>query len=134
MANYRQNRINDQMAKELADILRTVKDYRVANTFVSITAVDCTKDLKYAKIYFSAIGGNADPKEVRRGLMSAAGYIRTALAQRLNLRITPELTFLYDESVTHGAKIAQLLHEVEAELPKEPAGNEESPSAEEDPS
>lgn len=114
MGNYRQHRVNEEMAKELADILRSVKDYRVTNALISITRVDCTKDLKYAKIYFSCVG-KAGAGEVLAGLKSAQGYIRSALATRLNLRQTPELNFIYDESMEHGAHILQLLHEVGAD-------------------
>jgi ribosome-binding factor A len=114
MGNYRQHRVNEEMAKELADILRSVKDYRVTNALISITRVDCTKDLKYAKVYFSCVG-KASASEVLAGLKSAQGYIRSALATRLNLRQTPELNFIYDESMEHGAHILQLLHEVGAD-------------------
>jgi len=112
MPNYRRGRINEEMAKELAVILRTVKDYRVSKSFVSITAVDCTPDLKYAKVYFSAVGAGADRKEITKGLESAAGYIRSRLAESLNLRATPELQFIWDQSMEHGAHINQLLKQV----------------------
>ena len=95
MANYRRGRINDEVQKELASILRDVKDPRVKDAFVSVTAVDVTPDLKYAKIYYSSLMG--DKKEVAKGLKSSSGYIRSQIAQRLNLRITPELTFILDE-------------------------------------
>ena len=87
MANYRRGRINDEVQKELASILRDVKDPRVSGAFVSVTAVDVTPDLKFAKIYYSALMG--DKKELAKGLKAASGYIRSQIAQRLNLRITP---------------------------------------------
>lgn len=108
MANYRRARINDEVQRELASILRDVKDPRVKDAFVSVTAVDVTPDLKYAKIYYSSLMG--DPKELSRGLRAASGYIRSQIAQRLNLRITPELTFIHDDSVAHGAHISKLLN------------------------
>ncbi len=108
MANYRRARINDEVQKEMAAILRDVKDPRVKDAFVSVTAVDVTPDLKYAKIYYSALMG--DKKEVARGLRAASGYIRSQIAQRLNLRITPEITFIHDDSVAHGAHISKLLN------------------------
>jgi len=116
MAGYRIHRINEEMSKELAEILRTVKDPRVSGSFISITGVDCTPDLKYAKIWFSAIGKRSDAEEIRKGLVSAHGYIRRCLAERLNLRMTPELSFIHDESLEHGAHITKLLHGVEEEL------------------
>lgn len=110
MANYRRARINDEVQREMASILREVKDPRVKDAFVSVTAVDVTPDLKYAKIYYSALMG--DKKELARGLRAASGFIRSQIAQRLNLRITPELTFILDDSVEHGAHIAKLLNSI----------------------
>ena len=112
MANYRRGRINEEMTKELTKILPTVKDPRVSSAFISITAVDCTADLKYAKIYYSSMGGKDSDEGVRDGLKSATGYIRRALAQTLNLRQTPELTFIRDNSVENGAHIAELLESI----------------------
>lgn len=108
MANYRRGRINDEMQKEVANILRGVKDPRVGDAFVTVTAVDVTPDLKYAKIYYSALRG--DEKETAKGLKAAAGYIRRELASSMNLRITPELTFVRDDSVAYGAHIADLIN------------------------
>lgn len=107
MANYRRGRINDEVQKEIAGILREVKDPRVSKAFVSITGAEVTPDLKYAKIYYSALYG--DKKEVRLGLRAAAGFIRGQLARRMNLRMTPELTFIEDGSIEHGAKISKIL-------------------------
>lgn len=111
MANYRRGRINDEMRKELAQVLREVKDPRVSQAFISVTAVDVTPDLKFAKVYYSAMNG--DPKEVAKGLKSSAGYIRRQLAQTMNLRMTPELSFLEDHSIAHGAHISKLLNSIE---------------------
>lgn len=110
MANYRRGRINDEVQRELASILRDVKDPRVSGAFVSVTAVDVTPDLKFAKIYYSSLMG--DKKELARGLRVASGFIRSQIAQRLNLRITPELTFILDDSVAHGAHISKLLNSI----------------------
>ena len=111
MANYRRGRINDEMQKEIAVILREVKDPRVCDAFISVTAAEVTPDLKYAKIYYSAMRG--DPKEVRQGLKSSSGFIRRQVAQRLNLRATPELTFVEDTSIAYGARIQSLLSSLE---------------------
>lgn len=116
MANYRRDRINDAMAKELVEILRTVKDPRVSSAFVSVTGVDCTPDLKYAKVFYSSLGGKDDEKGVQKGLDSAVGYVRKQLAVRLDLRQTPELKFIRDHSMEHGAHIMGILKKVEAEL------------------
>ena len=111
MAKYRRGRINEEMQKELTVILRRVKDPRVSDAFISITAADCTADLKYAKIYYSAMGG--DKKEIAKGLKAASGFIRRELAGSLNLRMTPELTFIEDASVAYGAHIASILNNLE---------------------
>ena len=108
MANYRRGRINDEMLKEVAMILREVKDPRVSKAFVSVTAAEVTPDLKYAKIYYSFLQGD-DPKEVDKGLKAASGFVRGQIARRMNLRITPEITFVRDNSIKHGAHIATLL-------------------------
>lgn len=107
MAKYRQGRINEEIQREMTSILRRVKDPRVSDAFISVTAADCTADLKYAKIYYSALSG--DPKEIAKGLKAATGFIRRELARSLNLRITPELTFLPDSSIAYGAHIASIL-------------------------
>ena len=111
MANYRRGRINDEMKKELSMVLREVKDPRLKDAFISITAVEVTGDLKFAKVYYSAMMG--DKKEIAKGLKSSAGYIRREIAQRLNLRMTPEFTFCEDHSIEHGAKISKLLNGIE---------------------
>ena len=125
MAKYRRGRINDEMCKELANAIRLVKDPRVSDAFISITGAEVTPDLKYAKIFYSALRG--DPKETAKGLKSSAGFLRREIAQRMNLRITPELTFCYDESITYGAHISKLLSKA---MPAEGEAAEEN--AEED--
>ena len=117
MAKYRRGRINDEMCKELANAIRLVKDPRVSDAFVSITGAEVSPDLKYAKIFYSALRG--DPKETAKGLRSSAGFLRREIAQRMNLRITPELTFCYDESITYGAHISKLLGQAMPETAKE---------------
>ena len=106
-ASFKKMRVNEEIARELGDILRTVKDPRVSSAFISIVNVDTTPDLKYCKIRFSVYNGNTS--ETSKGLKSAAGYIRKELAARLNLRLTPELTFIPDTSIEHGAHISALI-------------------------
>lgn len=110
MAKYRRGRINEEMMKETAMILREVKDPRVSEAFISVTGAEVTADLKYAKIWYSAMQG--DPKEIAIGLNAATGFIRRQLAQRLNLRITPELTFVPDTSIAYGAHISDILSKI----------------------
>ena len=115
MAKYRQGRINDEMQKEIAEILREVKDPRVSGAFISVIGVDATPDLKFAKVYYSVLTG--DKKEISKGLRSSAGYIRAQLAKRMNLRMTPELSFYEDHSIEHGAHISKLLAGIEISEP-----------------
>ena len=124
MAKYRRDRINDEMRREMMDILRKVKDPRVQDAFVSVTAVDCTADLKYAKIYYSALRG--DEKELAKGLKAATRFIRRELAAGLNLRITPELTFVRDSSITYGAHISSILNTLDISDEEEPSGDGQS--------
>ncbi len=123
MAKYRQGRINDEMQKEIAGILRTVKDPRVSEAFISITGVEATPDLKYAKVYYSVLSGDA--KEIAKGLKSSAGYIRGQLAKKMNLRMTPELTFAPDTSIAYGAHISKILSGIEISAPEEETETEE---------
>ena len=123
MANYRRGRINDEMQKTLAEILREVKDPRVSGAFVSVTGVDVTPDLKYAKVYYSALQG--DKKEVYLGLKSSAGFIRRQVAQRMNLRATPEFTFVEDQSIAYGAHISSLLNSITISEPDDDEGEEQ---------
>ena len=110
MASYRKDRINEDMLRELPQIIRSVKDPRVNSGFVTITHCDVSGDLKFAKIYFSVL--NADASEVKKGLISAKGFIRHEIAERLNMRNTPELTFVYDDSIEKGDKISKILTEI----------------------
>ncbi len=118
MPKYRRNRINDAVARETSEILRDIKDPRISSVMVTVTSADVTADLKYAKIFYSTLG-EADEKELARGLKSAAPFVRRELASRLNLRITPELTFVRDEGVRYGADIAAILAKISSEAPGE---------------
>lgn len=112
MAKYRRGRINDAVAQELAIALGDVREPKVVDNFVSITRAEVAPDLKYATVYYSCIG---DAKEAGAGLKKCTGMLRHHLAVTLNLRITPELNFVKDGSIEHGARIAKLLDELEAE-------------------
>ena len=125
--HYHTNRVNDDIARELMYILQNVKDPRVSKSFVSVTKTETTPDLKYCKIYYSNLSGN--DKEVKTGLYSAIGYIRRELSSRLALRNTPELSFIKDTGAEHGARISELLKEIEAEAPEE-SEKQESASTE----
>ena len=109
MSKYRKDRVNDAVAQELSVALRELSDPRIAERLVSITHAEVSPDLKIAKVYFSTI---EEPKETGKLLDKASGLLRHLLAERLNLRITPELVFVYDDSLKHGARIAELLDSI----------------------
>jgi ribosome-binding factor A len=109
MPSYRRGRINDAVAQELAVALRDVREPKVQNNFVSVTRAEVAPDLKFATVYFSCIG---DTEEAALGLKKCTGMLRHHLAVTLNLRITPELRFVKDGSIEHGAKIARALEEI----------------------
>ena len=109
MANYRRGRINDAVAQELGIAIGNLREPKVVNNFITITRAEVAPDLKYATVYFSCMG---DGKEAEAGLRKCTGILRHHLAVTLNLRITPELHFVKDGSIEHGAKIAKLLEEI----------------------
>ena len=118
MSSTRMGRINEEIQKELSQLIRTVKDPRVQG-LISITRVDTTADLKYAKVYVSVLD-NTDADQVVKGLKSAAGYLRRELGHALSLRATPELTFIRDDSIDHGAHILSILRDPNAVKPENP--------------
>ena len=118
MASNRMGRINEEVQRELAALIPTVKDPRVTG-MISVTAVEVTQDLKYAKVYISVLDKD-DSGQVLKGLKSAAGYLRRELGRTLNLRATPELTFFRDDSMAKGAHILEMLRDPEVVKPANP--------------
>lgn len=119
MASNRMGRINEEIQRELANLIRTVKDPRV-HGLVSITAVEATPDLRWAKVYVSVLD-KSDVNEVVKGLKSAGGYLRRELGRALQLRYTPELIFEKDASIDKGAHILDLLRDPSVVKPANPA-------------
>jgi ribosome-binding factor A len=119
MAGYRKNKIDGAFTEECARIIREVKDPRVSGAMISITGSDVSADLKYAKIYYS-VYGECDEKELKKGLKSAAPFFRSRLAETINLRQTPEITFVRDEGMKRGAEISALIKKIEEEREKTP--------------
>ena len=112
MASNRIGRINEEIQKELSALLRNLKDPRVQDTMISITHVETTPDLRYAKIYVSFLQEER-AKDALKGLKSAGGYLRRELGQSLQLRYTPELVWELDDSITYGAKMLKLINSLE---------------------
>ena len=118
MAANRINRINEEIQKAMAELLRNVKDPRVSGTMISITRVETTPDLRYAKIYVSFLE-EAKAKDALKGLDSAAGYLRRELGAALQLRHTPCLQWAFDDSITYGAKMLKLINSLDTGENKE---------------
>lgn len=109
-------RINSEVMRELSGIIREdIKDPRVG-MMTSVVAVEVTPDLKYAKAYISVLGSDEEAKGTIEGLKSAEGYIRRQLAQRLNLRNTPQITFVLDQSIEYGVNMSRKIDEVTKNL------------------
>ena len=119
MASNRINRINEEIQKELSSLFRELKDPRVQGGMVTITHVDTTSDLRYARIFVSVLD-KAQEKDVVKGLKSAAGYLRRELGASLRLRYTPELQFIGDNSIEYGAHILELLRDPNVVKPANP--------------
>ena len=121
MPSNRIGRVNEEIQREMSSLIRTVKDPRVADAgMVSVTAVETTPDLKYAKIYVSVLDKSASAQALK-GLKSASGYLRRELGRALNLRNTPELSFVRDDSIDKGAHILDMLRDPEVVKPANPA-------------
>ena len=112
MASNRIGRINEEIQKELSSLLRSVKDPRVQDTMISITHVETTPDLRYAKIYVSFLQEDR-AADAMKGLKSAGGWLRRQLSSALQLRYTPELVWALDDSITYGAKMLELINSLE---------------------
>ena len=109
----RSERLGELILAEISEVIaRNLKDPRIG--FVTLTRVKMSDDLRYAKVFASIIGSPAEKGRTLQGLSSATGYIRRHLGRALHLRYTPEITFLLDESLEHGANIARLLRQLEA--------------------
>jgi ribosome-binding factor A len=113
MPTNKLNRTNDDIQRVLSTLLRSIKDPRVnQGGMISVTHVETTGDLRYAKVWLSVLG-EFDEREFRRGLRSASGWLRRELGGALSLRSTPELVFEIDKSIEHGAHINRLLRDLE---------------------
>jgi len=106
---YRIERVNQLIRQEISELLRReVKDPRL-NRFVSITEVETSSDLKYAKVFVSCLGSDEEIKEVLSTLKTASGFLHNELTKRLTLRHIPELDFRWDDSIEKGARILELI-------------------------
>lgn len=110
--SIKNTRINGEVLRELSNIIRTeIKDPRI-NPMTSVVSVNVTPDLKQCKAYVSVLGDEESQKSTIEGLRSAEGYIRKQLAMAINLRNTPEITFVLDQSIEYGVNMSRLIDEV----------------------
>lgn len=110
--SVKNTRINGEVLKELSNIIRSeIKDPRI-NPMTSVVAVEVAPDLKTCKAYISVLGDEKSQKDTITGLKSAEGYIRRQLAKTVNLRNTPEIRFILDQSIEYGINMSKLIDEV----------------------
>ncbi len=102
------DKINEEVRRELASVIRELKDSRIP-MMTSVVTVNVTNDLRYAKAYISVMGDKETQKKALEGLKSAAGFVRREMGKRVDLRYTPEFIFELDHSIEHGAYIEELL-------------------------
>ncbi len=106
------SRMNGEVQKELSKIIsRDIKDPRI-HPMTSVVSVDVTPDLKFAKVFVSVLGNDEDKEKTRKGLTSASSHIRSLLAKSLNLRNTPELTFVIDDSIEYGVSMSKKIDDL----------------------
>ena len=129
MPSNRIGRINEEIQRELSDQFRRLKDPRVSSGMVSITRVDTTGDLRYARVYISVLDKRQE-KDVLKGLKSASGFLRRELGRALQLRYTPELQFIADDSIQYGAHILEVLRDPDKVKPVNPNNDAVLPDGE----
>ena len=114
MTGHRANKVAEEIKKEIIQLIRDkLKDPRIG--FVTVTAVEVTPDIRYAKIFVSILGSEEEKKKTLEVLQKSQGFMRSELGKRMRLRYTPELTFKFDSSIEYGARIMELLVGVKGE-------------------
>jgi ribosome-binding factor A len=112
MSRLRPERVQEALRQEISKvILEDIKDPRIG--FLTITKVELTKDLRYAKVFFSVLGGAKEKALALKGLNSAKGYIKGEVADRIKLRLVPDISFRIDESIEHTREIYDLFRKIE---------------------
>ena len=115
--SIKNTRINSEVQRELSEIIsREIKDPRI-HPMTTVVAVEVTPDLKYCKAYISVLGSEEAGKETIKGLKSAEGFVRRQLASRINLRNTPEITFVLDQSIEYGVRMSKMIDDVTKDIP-----------------
>ena len=116
--SVKNTRINGEVQKELANLIRgEIKDPRIS-PWTSVVSVEVSPDLKPCKAWISVLGNEDDIQNTLKGLQSAEGYIRRELAKRINLRNTPEIRFIMDQSIAYGVNMSKKIDDVIATIPE----------------
>ena len=115
--SIKNSRISEEVSHELSKIIRELKDPRI-NIMTSVVGCEVTPDLKFCKAYISVLGDEQSQKDTYEGLNSAVGYIRRTLAKNINLRNTPQITFVMDQSIERGVYMSQRIDEINRDLNK----------------
>lgn len=113
MAGYRQDRMSEDIKREIVSVISELKDPRVAGKLLTVVRVDVSRDLSYAKAYISSLEGIESAKEAVKGLKNAEGYIKNHVSKALRLRVTPEIHFVADDSIERGMEITRLINDAE---------------------
>ncbi len=113
MAKFRQQKIDEEMKRELSALIPSLKDPRLSGHMISVVSVLVTKDLRFAKVYISVFGNQEQCKAVIDGLNSSAGFVRKEIGSKMNLRYTPQIHFVLDDSIAYGAHINEVLKELQ---------------------
>lgn len=122
--NIKTIRRNGEVQKEISNIIRNeIKDPRI-HPFTSVVAVEMTKDLKYCKVFISVLGSKEEQADTLAGLKTASGFVRSRLAKNINLRNTPEINFILDQSIEYGSNMSKLIDEVVKDIHKEADEND----------
>ena len=109
-------RVNTEVMHELSNIIRNeIKDPRIS-AMTNVVAVEVTPDLKFCKAYISVLGDEQARKDTHDGLKSAEGYIRKQLARNINLRNTPQITFVMDQSIEYGVNMSKLIDDINGNM------------------
>lgn len=116
MSTYKQNRVGEDIKREIAAIIRELKDPRVAGHLISVARCEVASDNSYVKVYISAIEGIEVARGAAKALTGATGLVRREVGKRLGLRKTPEMKFVADNSIEYGMGIVKKLEEISTEL------------------
>ncbi len=124
MANYKTNRTEEDILREITAILRELKDPRI-DPMLTVVRAELSRDMSNCKVYVSSLSGQDTAKQSCKGLDSASGYIQRQLFHRLKIRKCPSLHFIADDSIAHSAEINLKLHQLQPAVEEEPAEEKE---------